>query len=260
MTATAEAPKTNPDLRHLALLAAGGTGADIERIVRELRAASRRQKKPFDWRDLEAALTGNGDVLIAPELARRVAVHEAGHALAYTVFGVATVETVRVGPAGGGETAIRLDVTRIQDEDGLTRMMTCLLAGRVAEKLVLGEMMIGSGGSEESDLARATRLALDAETELGLSSEQPLLYRPPTSPGDMLLYNPALAERVNARLAAAEAMAVKLLEEHGAALVEIAERLVDKQVIDGDEVRVVLAEGEATRVTPRSEKAIPKPR
>ena len=82
MTTITKAPHTNPDLRHLALLAAGRTGADIERIVRELRANARRQKRPFDWSDLEAALRANGRRQLTPELARRIAIHEAGHALA----------------------------------------------------------------------------------------------------------------------------------------------------------------------------------
>lgn len=258
MTTITKAPHTNPDLRHLALLAAGRTGADIERIVRELRANARRQKRPFDWSDLEAALRANGRRQLTPELARRIAIHEAGHALAYTVLDTAVVETVSIGTERGGETVVRLDATRIQTENDLVRLMACLLAGRVAEKLIVGDMMIGSGGSEESDLARATRLALDAETGLGLSPEQPLLYRPPSNPGDMLLYNPLLAARVNARLEAAEEMAIKLLEEHRTALVEVADRLVDKQVIEGDEVRTVLGRAAMPLVKSGPESAIPK--
>jgi len=56
-------------------------------------------------------------------------------------------------------------------------MLACVLAGRVAGQLIFGETLMGSGGSEMSDLARATRLALNAETSVGFRKTIPLLYR-----------------------------------------------------------------------------------
>ncbi|MBX9459673.1 MAG: hypothetical protein KL863_28635 [Rhizobium sp.] len=48
-------PPADP-LRPLALLAAGRSGADIERLVREARARARRQHRPVTWSDIKAAL------------------------------------------------------------------------------------------------------------------------------------------------------------------------------------------------------------
>lgn len=245
-------------LKPLALLAAGLTGADVERLVRELRAHCRRQGVPITWHALEEALLMGRNVPSAT-VAPRVAVHESGHALAYELLGVGKVHHVRIGGSRGGETLAALSVDTIQTEEGLMKWIACILAGRAAELLVFGSTLAGSGGSDESDLAKATQLAVDLETSCGTATHMPLIYRPPANPAEAILYNPLLAERVNARLETAEAMAVKLLEEHRAALEELARLLVERQVIDGDDVRAVLAEAAASAIEPGRKGAIPKP-
>lgn len=60
---------------------------------------------------------------------------------------------------------------------------------RAAEVEVLGYDTAGSGGSERSDLAQATTLALAMETQLGFASEHPLLYRSADDANTMLQQN-----------------------------------------------------------------------
>ena len=242
MTTTNAPNGVRPELHRLALLAAGRTGADIERIVRELRGAARRNKRPIEWRDIEAALTNQGQQRRTPELNWRISVHEAGHAIAYSLFPVlGEVQTVSIVATEGGETSVRLSTDVLQTAAGLDQLLTCLLAGRAAERLVLGEPGVSSGGRAESDLAHATRLALDMETSLGLATDKPLLYRPPSQPGDILHLNRELAARVHGRLEAAEAKAMELLREHEQTLMELARQLVEHQVLDGEAVRMVMA-------------------
>ena len=57
-----------------------------------------------------------------------------------------------------------------------------LMAGRAAERLVLGAVSAGAGGPPDSDLALATRVALDLETRYGLGAEGPLA----NGPGELL--------------------------------------------------------------------------
>jgi hypothetical protein len=71
------------------LAAAGKTGADIERHIREARQKARREKRPLTYTDIHSALTA-GQTAMPPELVWRIAVHEAGHALAWTAFDIAT--------------------------------------------------------------------------------------------------------------------------------------------------------------------------
>ncbi|UPA24480.1 hypothetical protein [Shinella oryzae] len=86
----------------------------------------------------------------------------------------------------------------------------------------------------------ATDHAIAAETRLGFSDEQPLLYRPAAVAINKLSLDRHLPDRVNARLVAAEAMARDLLERQRAALIAIAERLKDVGVMNGEEFRRLL--------------------
>ncbi|MBL0370893.1 ATP-dependent Zn protease [Rhizobium sp. KVB221] len=225
-------------LRPLALLATGSTGADIERLVREARARARRERRSLTWQDIERSMTASARPPHAT-LDWQIAVHELGHAVVCTVLGIGTVSTIRIG-GRGGQVDTDLDVTELQDEDGLMKLIAATLAGRAAEKIVLGKVGIGAGGTVDSDLARATQLALEAETSLGLGEEMPLLYRPPSNGSDMLNYDPNLARRVNRRLEAAEQIALGILERHRDIILSFAKRLCGCRVMEGIEVLEVI--------------------
>ena len=244
MTETIE-PAENP-LNYLALLATGRTGADIERLVREARQVARRQKRPVSWSDLEHALRG-GQMQMSDDLRWRVSIHEAGHAVAWSLLGVGEVLSATVGLQGPGAVMTRPYGHLAQTQDWMRRTVACLLAGRAAEMLVFGDALAGSGGHDDSDLARATDCALSAETSLGFSEHMPLLYRSPRTSFDALTLDRDLAARVHARLTAAEEVAARLLTERRPELLEIAERLRLNGVMEGGEIRDVLGlQGRAT--------------
>ena len=225
-------------LRPLALLATGRTGADIERLVREVRRRASRAGRTMVWNDLEEALRDRADQ-VSNELRWRMAVHEAGHAVAYILLDVGEVETVMIGTPQGGKVLARVNQEVLQVEEGLMRLMACILAGRAAETILFDAVLLGSGGNPESDLARATALAVEAETSLGLSTDRPLLYRPPGG-SDALLYNPQLMERVNARLEAAMETAMTLLRDNEETLLKVARELNEHRVLDGEQVRALV--------------------
>ena len=232
-------PSSSTALQSLALLATGRTGADIERLVREVRQKARRDKRGLTWADIERAL-GAQCMPMSSDFRWRVSVHEAGHAMAWTLLEIGEVESVTLAFGEVGQVTVNRYVHLAQTEDWLTRMMAAMLAGRVAEQLVIGEVLAGSGGGENSDLAKATSVALDAETRLGFAAQQPLLYRASARGFDLLTQDRNLAGRVNARLLAAETMAREVLEAEGSTLVEIATRLNQTGVMSGDEVRQLL--------------------
>lgn len=226
-------------LQRLALLATGKTGADIERLIREARQKARREKRPITWFDLETALLSERRQM-TPENRYRIAVHEVGHALAYTVLGIGEVQTLAVGVsldgmAGGlGQVSLTFRTDEPQTENWLTRKMACLLAGRVAEQLIFDQALAGSGGHPESDLARATAYALSAETELGFSDVETLIYRRPALAEQQMLQDNDLMKRVEARLKWAEAVALGVLETHRAFLQAMAQELAELGVMTGD--------------------------
>lgn len=97
---------------------------------------------------------------------RRMAVHEAGHAVAFHRLRqagvlVGRITAARIG-ANGGLVAIEEQAgtpTRAE----LEARITCGLAGRAAEALVLGAPGTAAGGDASSDLALATGLSLQLE-------------------------------------------------------------------------------------------------
>lgn len=227
-------------LRPLALLAAGLSGADIERLVREARARCRRKREPITWDVLEAALKRDGGAF-SDEVRYRIAVHEIGHALCYEMTGLGKVVSVRLHGLGG-KTETLIDREQLQFEQGMLDNLAAVLGGRAAEAVVFDEKMVGSGGDAQSDLSVATGIAVELETAFGLGEQHPLIFRPPTSAADMLLYNTPLADRVQARLDYAEQRAVDLLQQHRHLLESLGRQLVEAHVLEGEVIRTALAE------------------
>lgn len=226
-------------LRSLAMLALGRSGADIERLVREVRQVARREQRTIRWDDIEHALR-SGQMPMSDDLRWRVCVHEAGHATAWSQLDIGEVISVAIGTGEMGHVMTRQHAHFPQTQQWLTATMTCLLAGRAAELLIFGDTVAGSGGEEQSDLARATHYAMAAETTLGFSDHQPLVYRGTERSFDMLNFDQDLATRVNDRLANADTMARNLLETHRRGMLDIAGQLRGRGVMEGDEVRRIL--------------------
>ena len=145
------------DLLDVALIAHGGTGADVMRWVRDARAAARRAARPLTKADVVKIVRGYRQAL--PEhVRRRIAHHEAGHAIAIVATGIGVPVSLSIGDKGGlshNELGERRSLTRAHLENHLM----ILLAGRAAEVLVYGEGTAGAGGGEDSDLAGATSIA-----------------------------------------------------------------------------------------------------
>ncbi|MBC7284668.1 ATP-dependent Zn protease [Hoeflea sp.] len=239
MSEANRSPSSSLRLEALALLAIGRTGADIERIVREARQKARRGQRDLVWTDIEQALDADR-MTMSDDLRWRVSVHEAGHAIAFTLLGIGEVESVTLGIGSVGQVIVNRYGHLAQTEHWLTKTMAATLAGRVAEQMVVGEALAGSGGGEDSDLAKATGIALDAETSLGFAEQQPLLYRATVRGFDVLSLDRQLAERVNARLLRAETIARELLDREGSKLMALASRLNHSGNMTGEEVRQLL--------------------
>jgi len=232
-------PNQHANLRRLALLASGSSGADIERLVRDVRRKTKRQQRSLTWAD---------HLKLSDEVRWRIAVHEVGHAIAFCDTGIAEVMTVTIGIGEMGQVVSRQHHL-LQNQDWLMKTIACMLAGRTAELLVFGDTVAGAGGYDDSDLARATEHAVAAETRLGFSDHQPLIYQSAAGSINELSLDRNLADRVNARLLTAEAMARGLLENRREALITIAERLKDVGAMTGEEVRELLRTSNGTETS-----------
>ena len=161
------------ELERLSLLCIGSSGADIAKMVRAAKRIARADRADLHDRHLEEAIKAQL-VSLPPARRRVIAVHEAGHAAvlyrsrpsADIVVSLASAVTMS---AGDG------DITFCSREE-IEELLVEYLAGRAAEEILLGKISGGSGGSEQSDLGRASALALEAIAKRGLSARGQLAW------------------------------------------------------------------------------------
>lgn len=190
------------DLVPIAALARGGTGADVERWVREARRIARNEGRTVRLDDLAAAIRGPASEL-PPALRYRVALHEAGHAVAAHAFDLSpTISlTLRTGGPSLGVTSIETVGCDEVTASGARRLIAYVLAGRAAEEIFLGDPSAGAGGAERSDLCLATGLAAALEGSFGLGRSLTWLAAPNDLP--TLLSHPKVATAVDLTLSEA---------------------------------------------------------
>ncbi|MGL4591197.1 MAG: AAA family ATPase, partial [Aestuariivirga sp.] len=206
----------------------GLSGADVAAIVREAASQARDAGRSLSRADLARAADAVVPPLRPGDLAR-MAVHEAGHALVATLSGRGAGLTARIGRLGGEVMAPEPPLPTLPEAEATLRI---LLAGRVAEELVLGHPCAGSGRSEESDLARATDLAWRIDRQFGFGRT---LAWHPAPPADA-------APAVEARLQSARAQARALIEAHRPALDRLAAALRARREMGAGEIGAILAD------------------
>jgi len=208
------------DLMRVALAARGATGADVEAYVRRARGAARRGRRALLLDDLLAEVRSNREPFSGAER-RRIAVHEAGHAVAGTLLGRMEIIGVSIGDRGGlTEVA---DLEGSVDPDHCNDLIVMLMAGRAAEELMLGSPTAGAGGAPNSDLAHATELAKKIELKFGVGDLGPIYVGDDLR--DPLTTVPGLLASVRKRLDRAMADAAELLGKNRAALERVADAL-----------------------------------
>lgn len=163
------------DLESIAQSTPGFSGADLANAVNEAAlTAARRGHAEIAHDDLASAVEKvvagpeRRSRVLSPLEKRRVAVHEAGHAIVAHRCGHDPVHKVSVVPRGraalGYTRQVPLEDRMLATKSELRGRLDVLLAGRAAELLVLGEPSTGS----EDDLARATILARTMVAQLGM--------------------------------------------------------------------------------------------
>jgi len=233
------------DERALAQLAFGLTGADVEFFVRGASRRARKAGRKISQADLVAEVTRrprhpDSVLRLTPNEMQRVAVHEAGHAVAAlrSRSGSREVTFVSIVPRTNGSlgfTATPPAEGAVMTRDEVLERLRTMLAGRAAEALVYGpeNVSLNAGGGESSDLAVATRTATYTVCSAGLGSDGSLHWT--SSP------TAAQLKQVDRMLRSAYREAERLLRTHRAELDALAEALVERQELDGDAVRALLA-------------------
>jgi ATP-dependent Zn protease len=174
------------------------------------------------------------------------AVHEAGHAVAAVEIGIGVRGvTIRATDTTGGGFS-RGRASYFMTEHDIHDELVCLLAGRAAEQVVLGEASCGAGGGADSDLAVATWLAARGVSECGFDGQRGLLWQPISERrsdlGDALSRDAVLAAMVRQRLADAYSDACALLLRRRTAVQSVATALLERTALDGGEVARIVEE------------------
>lgn len=239
------------DVDRLAVMCQGMTGADVAQTLREARRAARRANRTLAADDVLGVLEGRG-VATAPEMLRRIAVHESGHAVA--ILALEMAEDVSVSLVGGGKEG-GVTQTKFRDEamtrGALERRILVLLAGRAAEQVVLGQVCAGSGGNEESDLAKATVMALDMATRFGFGRRGSLVWRPGMGNPELPWYDTGVEKEVGDMLAEIYQEAVDLIRRHLPQLDAITAKLLERRVLLHTELQVLMAAHEPRALAAR---------
>lgn len=236
------------DLASVARAAIGLSGADIAAVVRAARAKARAARRGLALEDLTAAVAEIRPPLPLA-LRKRIALHEAGHAIISTATGWARPERLVLSATGGS--MLPSPQARETDRAAIEAELAVALGGRAAEMLVLGSPATGSGGDEQSDLARATALATALECSFGFG-ESLVWHGPLQASLTRISQDMDLRRRVEAHLRRAEARAMHILRANRAPLAALAAALLDAGVVQGQTLDAHLA-GIAKEARPEAE-------
>jgi cell division protease FtsH len=260
------------DIAVVAARTPGFAGADLANLVNEAALlAARRGRGAVSMHEISDAIDRvvaglqKKSRLITEHERRRVAFHEAGHALASVLAGSEErVHKISIIPRGMAALGFTMQMpTRdryIVTESELHTKLIGLLGGRAAEEIVFGEASTGA----KNDLQNATEIARAMVTEYGMSEAVGLVSVAQDAP----LFLPGLAgmprggrnvgehlgdtvdSEVRSIVDAAYRGARALLEENRPALDQLAERLIEVEQLEGEELERLLEEaGERRRKT-----------
>ena len=248
------------DLHKLAVRTPGFAGADLANVVNEAALlAARRDKDSITMSELEEAIERSVAGLerksrVLNEKERRiVAYHEAGHAIVGEILPEANpvqkISIVSRGIAALGYTLnMPLEDRYLMTKEELEDSLAAILGGRAAEEIVFGEISTGAA----NDLQQATQMAERMVKEFGMSQRIGLVAHR-TDRSQQLLGMPSadraysdetaklIDEEIKGIIGAGYTRAKDLLTQHRQAMEDVVEILFENEVMDGDQLRNLLA-------------------
>jgi cell division protease FtsH len=235
------------DLRRVAQHTAGLTGADLANLCNEAAIQAGRRKRDFivqgDFDDaFERVVAGLASrKLITNSEKRVVAWHEAGHALVSellpTVDQVQKVSIVPRGKALGYTLNLPQEDRYLKSRQELIDYMKVLLGGRVAEQITFGRVTTGAS----DDLGKVTEIARSMVYEYGMGTSIRSHQVPANDWNVSEMMRQRRDEEVTEIAEEAYRGAQALILEHRDLLDRIAHALLDKEVIDHDEIVEIMA-------------------
>jgi len=248
------------DLEVLAKGTPGLAGAELANLVNEAAlAAARQDRNMVIMEDFEMAkdkiMMGmeRKSLIISEEEKRSTAYHESGHVLVSKLIpGSDPVHKVTIIPRGralGVTSYLPIDERHNYSKDYLETLLCHLLGGRVAEMLVMDQLTTGAG----NDIERATDLTRKMVCEWGMSEklgpvtfgkkeEEIFLGREIAQHRD---FSEKTAQEIDAEvrqiITKAENRVRKLLSQNVDKLHQLAEALLEREILDGEQIDLILS-------------------
>jgi len=254
---------TDVDLRVIARGTPGFCGADLANLVNEAALlAARESHDAITMRHFDLAkdkvLMGveRRSMIISQKEKKLTAYHEAGHTLiAKKLPGADPIHKVTIIPRGmalGLTQQLPIDEKHTYARDYLNNNIAIMLGGRVAEEIIFGEVTTGAGNDIErvTDIARKMVCTWGMSDTLGPLSygkkeEQIFLGREIAQHRD---YSEATAVAIDAEIKRIidenHARVTRMLEDNRDTLVRLAEKLLERESLDAEEIDLIINGGE----------------
>lgn len=252
------------DLKTVAKLTPGFSGADLENLLNEAAlVAARANKKVINMEDIDEAVerviagVAKKSRVISEKEKNIVAYHESGH----TIIGLALegadevhkVTVIPRGQAGGYTVSLPKEDRYFMTKPELLEKICGLLGGRVAEEITFGEISTGAS----NDLQRVTGLARRMVTEFGMSEKLGPMQFGNNDSGQVFLgrdiqneqnYSDAIAfeidQEVQRFVKVEYDRCKKLLIEHKDKLELIAQTLLKVETLEEEQIKSLYEKGE----------------
>jgi len=252
------APEVDLDL--LANMTPGMVGADLANLVNEAALlAVRRNKNEVGLPEFEEAVERiiagleKKNRLINQKERETVAYHEVGHAMvALSLPGTDPVQKISIIPRGISALGYTMQVPTedrfLMTKTELLNKIASLLGGRAAEEIVFGDISTGA----HNDLARATDIAKSMIREYGMSATLGQVYLSPEKRPQFIDvgkreggdYSEATAEMIDQEvrqiISGEYKKALEILTDRKDALTKGAQLLLEKEKIEGNEIKALL--------------------
>jgi cell division protease FtsH len=249
---------SNIDFNEIARATAGASGAELANIINEgaLRAV-KCGRKYVEQSDLEEAVEvviagyQKKGAVISPKEKKIIAYHEIGHAIvAAKQTESAPVHKITIIPRTSGALGYTMQIAEgenvLMTKEEATNKIATFTGGRAAEELVFGTFTSGAS----NDIEQATKIARAMVTRLGMSKNFDMMALETISNqylgGDSsLACSPETAAKIDEEvlsiIKSAHERAINILKDNMEKLHILADHLIEKETISGDEFMRILA-------------------
>ncbi len=253
--------ENNVDLGTLAKTTVGFTGADLENLLNEAALLAARKDKSLIGNDeieeatIKVIVGPNKKSKVVHEEDKRItAYHEAGHAIVMKKLqpntSVHQISIIPAGRAAGYTLPLPIEDRSHMSKSDMEHEIVSLLGGRVAEKLIIGDICTGAS----NDIQRATNIARSMVTRYGMSDLLgPIVYGSEHEGDEVFLgrdfntsknYSDDTASLIDSEIKrlvnTAYDTAMKILSENVDKLHFVAEFLMKNEVMDADQFNAAM--------------------